>query len=372
MALCNLAFSPPLRIVSFLHVLHGAIPIGLKKNPNQYSRPSTTPQATSKWPTMPKLPHLPLSVENALLINAVPFLWGTYGPAAKLLQSLTPAISPSLLNLATFLAALLTITPLTYIDDNDSSTSRAPGIELGTYLYFGTCLQVLGLNVTSASRAAFLVQLSTVFVPVMEVLIGRHVPVHVFFTSGIAILGTCILALEANTTSALSANVIAAFNMGDVLSIAAAILYSLYVVRLEVLSDRVGRALSLVKVKIQTQVALSALTAAALYAVGDVDSMSYISALPLSWNDGLLTVACIAWIGAGSTALANWFQVVGQRRVGPSQAAVGYASQPIWAVLIAVALRVDRLGWTEVVGGGLIVAAGSLLAVLDRREKNRK
>lgn len=68
-----------------------------------------------------------------------------------------------------------------------------------------------------------------------------------------------------------------------------------------------------------------------------------------------------------TTALATWAQVVGQQRVGPSRAAIFYATQPVWAVGLACAAGLDRLTGPEVVGGGLIVAAGAVVAVMDRR-----
>jgi len=47
------------------------------------------------------------------------------------------------------------------------------GAELGGYLYLGNFFQVLGLQWTTADRAAFLVQLTTVLVPVLESSVNR-------------------------------------------------------------------------------------------------------------------------------------------------------------------------------------------------------
>ena len=61
------------------------------------------------------------------------------------------------------------------------------GVELGAYLFIGSCLQLFGLQYTTVGRAAFIVQLTTVVVPLLDAALNRRVP-------RIYELGACALA----------------------------------------------------------------------------------------------------------------------------------------------------------------------------------
>lgn len=133
------------------------------------------------------------------------------------------------------------------------------------------------------------------------------------------------------------------------------------------LTKKVADPLTLVRQKGIAQVMLSVATLLGLYFLGDHSSWQYLTTLPsFSQNHVISSVACIVWIGAATTALATWAQVVGQQRVGPSRAAIFYATQPVWAVVIATSLGMDKLSVGELVGGGFIVAAGLTLAVAEK------
>lgn len=128
----------------------------------------------------------------------------------------------------------------------------------------------------------------------------------------------------------------------------------------------------LVQVKTLTQVVWSAFSVALVMAQGNTEVASYaLNFLSMPMGDMVSAVWWSFWIGALTSALSTWAQVVGQERVGPSRAAVCYASQPLFAAGLACAVGIDRLTPQEVVGGGLIVAAGALLAIGDRRGKRR-
>lgn len=146
----------------------------------------------------------------------------------------------------------------------------------------------------------------------------------------------------------------------------------MHVLRLERLSTKSVGATVLVETKTVTQVVWSAFAVALVMWKGDTDVGSYASNfLSMPSGDIISAVWWSFWIGAGTSALSTWAQVVGQERVGPSRAAVCYASQPLFAAGLACAFGIDRLTPQEVVGGALIVAAGALLAIGDRRDKRR-
>ena len=91
--------------------------------------------------------------------------------------------------------------------DAEASTSEAvrwlAGAELGGYLFFGNCAQVLGLQWTTADRAAFLVQLTTIIVPVLEAGVQRtSLPARTWAACGLATVGVAVLSSDGLTGAA--------------------------------------------------------------------------------------------------------------------------------------------------------------------------
>ncbi|GFH17783.1 EamA domain-containing protein [Haematococcus lacustris] len=70
------------------------------------------------------------------------------------------------------------------------------GVELGTYNFLGTSLQAVGLQLTSATRAGFLVQLTAVLVPLLSALAGVPISPRIWAAALMALAGTCLVALD--------------------------------------------------------------------------------------------------------------------------------------------------------------------------------
>lgn len=133
----------------------------------------------------------------------------------------------------------------TLSDDDFSIQSIIPfkgGIELGLYLFIANCLQVIGLETVESDRAGFLVQLTTVMVPICEGLFAGSVfliPVRTWGACVMAFLGLCIMGLDGKTDAVWNndsgqslLDVAFSLSQGDALIMGAAVLYTLHVVRL--------------------------------------------------------------------------------------------------------------------------------------------
>lgn len=175
-----------------------------------------------------------LAVENALLINSVPFLWGSYGPITEILYDIDPTLPIPLLNLFAYIAAFgsLVAAQIFRTPSNNNSSSFLPAFELGSYLYFASWLNLISLKLTSASRAAFLVQLTTAFIPILDSLRGTRLSPQIIFACCLAIFGAGILAVDTELSSSASTiaenaspNLFGAFNVGDALAVVAALCY---------------------------------------------------------------------------------------------------------------------------------------------------
>ena len=129
-------------------------------------------------------------------------------------------------------------------DDDFSIQSVIPfkgGIELGLYLFIANCLQVIGLETVESDRAGFLVQLTTVMVPICEGIFAGSlflIPARTWGACVMAFLGLCVMGLDGKIDTFMNDSgqslLEAAFSLsrGDLLILGAAVLYTLHVVRL--------------------------------------------------------------------------------------------------------------------------------------------
>lgn len=322
-------------------------------------------------------PTTSLSGETALLLAAVPALWGSYGIATKIFMSQLPWVPPTVLNVAGYAAAAAALKAFELIRGfprrarneqmqsvDDSSTSRLAlyiaAAELGLYLFLGSWAQLIGLSYTSATRSAIFVQLTTVLVPVSDIIfLNAELRPRTLVSAFVAFVGVSILGYDPGLLASHgTSDARIALNIGDWLSILSALLYTAHVIRL----DRVRgpTVLKLVGTKTVVQLALG-LTVATLSVRGS--GLRILTEKILSASIFNLTVGflCVMWIGIFTTALATAAQVEGQRRIGPSLSAVIYSCQPLFAAVMAFIVLGDRITLSEVVGGALVVTAGILV-----------
>lgn len=116
-----------------------------------------------------------------LVLLTVPLAWGTFEPAVRFVYAIEPAVPGFFFSFGYYLVAAVALSTLaglssvmrqdetsestTESNDGDDKNGALPivgGIELGTYLFLGNGLQVLGLKTVASDRAAFLLQLTTV------------------------------------------------------------------------------------------------------------------------------------------------------------------------------------------------------------------
>jgi drug/metabolite transporter (DMT)-like permease len=326
------------------------------------------------------------AIPGRYLLYCVPILWGTFGPAVRLLFAADPHPGPSLFNTERLLLSNLVYAPILFAEVSairtgwgnrkttsetsttaiaeDSSNDDPPvdallsvkaGLELGAYVFCANVAQVIGLQSTSASRAAFLVQLQTVFIPVLAACFGLNkVDRNTWIGSIIAVAGVALLSSDKShgTDSSL---------VGDSLEVLSALFFSAYVLRLSAYCNRINPA-SLVSVKIFVQGFLSTIWAVAVEAIAI--STPHIPVVPgvetaHPWTLYAIAVnlGVISWTGLFVSALSGWLQTKGQQTVPASEAAIVFATQPLWASATAALVLGEAFGPKGFAGGALILFA---------------
>jgi drug/metabolite transporter (DMT)-like permease len=337
------------------------------------------------------------AVPGRYLLYCVPFLWGTFGPAVRLLFAADPHPDPSLFNTERLLLANVVYAPILFAEVGsiksswaEKKTSHASdaivansddeptdvflsiraGLELGAYVFCANVAQVVGLQQTSASRAAFLVQLQTVFIPVIAASLGiSKVNRNTWIGSVVAVAGVALLSSDKSHGTESSV-------VGDSLEILSALFFSAYVIRLSAYCNRINPA-ALVAVKIFVQGFLSTIWALSVEAIAITAPHGPLltgSEIVHPWTPYAIAVnvGVIAWTGLFSSAVSGWLQTKGQQYVPASEAAIVFATQPLWASATAAVVLGEAFGTKGLAGGALILFAtvfSSLSGADDKSER---
>eukprot|EP00752_Nemacystus_decipiens_P009160 g8182.t1 len=345
-----------------------------------------------------------LSERGGLLVLAtVPLVWGTYGTSVKLLYQMGESPPGLLFNFACYAVSVMTFAAVASFNKAkgqrpassgreevegksglppedkallNSYAARA-GAELGLWLFLGGTVQVWGLELTSASRAGFLVQLTTVIVPVLEAFLGRRkLKPQVWFACALATVGVALVSLGgvippgADVVKYIAGLLSAAWvapsgawegilrgNLrGDLLVACSALFYSLHVVRLGVHVSKVDT-LSLARAKAFSELSFAGLSLVVAGFLGGqgANFARFVGALSSKPDLLLGFVAVVVWNGALTSAYAMWAQTRGQAAVAPSEANLVYSLQPLWSVLFAVVLLKESFRPVEAAGAVLLL-----------------
>ena len=355
-----------------------------------------------------------------LVLLTVPFAWGSFEPATKYIYSMDPPVPGFLFSLAYYSVAAISLFVATAVSSlkkgNDlvQDTPQQPqrddswpirgGIELGLYLFVGNALQVLGLRTVPADRAAFLLQMTTLIVPLLEATYAGKlsaVRARTWLACGVALAGVLVIGLDGNDSIRFDefdpALILGStnFSSGDLLVFAAAVAYSFHCLRLEGYAKNSSAVkLAASKATTETLCSLFAVTILLNYAsLGEnsaentvvdfmMESGAEISTFTSNLAEGLASgqttfeslfpaFVAVLWTGLVTVAYTIYAQSYGQSRVRPATANLIYTFQPVCTALFAWALLGETLGPAGVLGGSLIGSA-VLLEVLPPETKQEE
>lgn len=354
------------------------------------------------------------------VLLTVPFAWGTYVPVVRYLYEIQPAVPGFVFSAAYYAVASFTTLSIvafqgnkknSNVDDNKQSASdeddddesnlvesskSSPfpifgGMELGMYLFLGNCLQVVGLKTVPSDRAGFLVQLTTVMVPVTEAVIAGNllkVPTRTWVSCLLAFCGICVMNLDGIGQGSIGSVMVAfqSFTQGDILILASAVMYTMHVVRLgryakETTPIKLAAAKATVETVLSTGLVLGLMAYAGSAATSTGGLLSFaqesgaeistfFSTITKSFAAGTIpqsaiisAVGATLWTGLVTCAYTIFAQSFGQKRVGPSDANLIYSIQPICTAIFAFLLLGETMGPAGVFGGAFIGAAVYLVTM---------
>jgi len=319
-----------------------------------------------------------------LIISFITFLNASTNPAWHAAFGGEGAVSPLLLNAlvsVTALAGLVAGGPLLDSstptmsnlaqgsgEDNaedakaQTLTNLRGGAELGIWKFLGTTCHLYGLSLTTANHGAFLIQLTTLIVPVIEGLQGETIPRRIQLAVALALGGIFAFTQDPNGAAA-SAELATQQALGDALCVACAFFYSFYDIQTFKWGKVVPRT-TLVTTKIGTQAALSCALLAGTQWTETADFFS-------TNGDAMLgtLIPVVLWSGLIVNALATFLQVGGMQAVGPTRAQTIFASQPLWSAGLSYVFLGETIGIQGAAGGAFFLFALWLAATAPKETK---
>ena len=220
----------------------------------------------------------------------------------------------------------------------------------GLIYFLAIVFQTIGLQTTTAGKAAFITGLSTIMVPFIAWLgfkqsLNKRIWIAVF----ISIIGMAFLLLEGE----------AGIIIGDILVLVCAVLYAVFII----LNDKYVHLVDVYLYSIVQLLIISIFCFGSSFLLNESYSFSSIE---LGYWLVIIYMGIV--VSTGTFIFQNW----GQKHQGPAQTVIIFTLEPVFAVLFASFIIgneiMNILGW---IGCGLIFIA-ILITVLRIEENNKK
>lgn len=219
---------------------------------------------------------------------------------------------------------------------NKKYTFIIAGIITGCVLFFGASLQQIGLNYTSAGKAAFITGLYIVFVPIMSIFFKRNIPLTIWVSVIITAVGLYFLSINENFS----------IGQGDLLEIIGAFFWAAHILLIDYFIKKID-ALKLSFVQTLTCSILS-IIASLIFEKTTISSV-YSALIPILYG------------GIFSVGIAYTLQIVGQKHARPSHAAIILSMESVFATIGGMILLNEHLQLREYLGCFLMLS-GMLLS----------
>lgn len=290
-----------------------------------------------------------------LLLLAVVLVWGaTFSLVKSALVETTPLVFNLLrMTLAFAVLAAVNWPSLRGLSRDDLKLGAAAGV----FLAMGYQFQTLGLNHTTASKAAFITGLVVVIVPLLSALPGVALPgslkptIDTYAGALLAFAGLVLLTTPPGSGAALFSGI----GLGEWLCLGCAVAFAAHLLMLARAAPRVSaRRLGTLQIGFAALVMLVT--------------------LPLGGRVHFHG-APIVWIALGVTALlataaAFTIQSWAQQHLPASHTALIFTLEPVFAWLTSLFFFGEQLGRRALLGAGLILA-GIVLAELRPTSRGR-
>lgn len=330
-----------------------------------------------------------------LLLSMVPLCWASFGTCAKLLNRLPVAVSPAIFNVLRMFVAMAMFIPVYFSQMKGKTRSIWPGIQLGLLVSGSNITQLVGLQYGPASRAAFVKQMSTILVPLTAAILRiepltRRVALGTLSAfAGIFMLTSpsSLFFIARQTPTVTLAKQIESKDsqtstlwLADTIQFASAAFETGFVIRMSQLAQVVPSTslVPMASVKVATHTACTILwlgttTAWRHLSVSSSETVTPAAPSSRTWTAAAIisNLALIVWGGTMVSGISSVFQAKGQSVVSAGEAACIFATQPLWASLLAYVFLQERMPLTGLVGA-VFIMAGAITVSTGKNKSDAK
>ena len=297
--------------------------------------------------------------QGRLLLVLVAMAYGSLSVSLKLVFESAGAPTAGVLGGVRGLMTILCFAPMLMAKDSKGGEGFETGAgfwrsaaELAFWNLGNQGLCNVALLFTDATRVSFFTQASIAFTPFIASLGGDKVKSMTWLGCALAFCGVAVLGMDGGAAAELGGN----FNLGDLLSLAGAASYSMYVYRIGQFAKQgfSGQGLQVWK-----NVFLAAMYGGwMLYDVFAFTSGVPGAAVPWAGWQNLKIWVLLAFTAIVPGCLADLGQAKGQETVSASESSVLLAGEPLFAAVFGAVTLGEILGPMGYVGGALIVFGG--------------
>jgi drug/metabolite transporter (DMT)-like permease len=288
---------------------------------------------------------MPRALKAHILLVLVTFVWGATFVVIK--NAVEQDATPLLFNFIRMTFAAVALTSVFYADiAKIGRQSFIDGALTGVFLWLGYEFQTTGIRLTSASKSAFITGISVVLVPLFLMIFWRR-KATTWTAAGVlaAMIGLFLLTVPASQTGAGNW---ASVNRGDLLTLGCAASFGFQIIFL---------GLSIKRHPFAQIGFLQIATAAVLMGV----SAPLLEQPHIVWSSRVVWAILIT--GLLGTAAAFTIQAWAQQFTSPTQTALIFSLEPVFAWLTSYLVLGERLGFRAGIGAVLILA-GVLISEL--------
>jgi drug/metabolite transporter (DMT)-like permease len=215
------------------------------------------------------------------------------------------------------------------------------GFLAGIMLFSSYALSIYGLKITTASKSGFLVSLSVLFVPLIQLIINKKRPnkwtsISVMFS----VLGLYLI-------SGMNG---AGFNFGDVLSILCAAAYTGYIF----LIDKYTKAVDEESLVLMILLSITLMSFLAMVSIEGFDAKMMVT----NWK----LIFTIAIFG---TAIATLFQAKAQKHASPESVGLILLGEPLITLLLAITILGEQVMFKGMIGAVIILCSLGITVIKE-------
>ncbi|EPJ49158.1 MAG: hypothetical protein OFPI_26010 [Osedax symbiont Rs2] len=278
-----------------------------------------------------------------LLLIAVAAIWGFSFVAQSAGMEF---MGPHSFNAARFILAAASLFPLWFFMSQNKPL-RDPrlwlgGLLAGTVMFAGFSFQQIGLLHTSAGNAGFITGMYIVLVPIVGIFLKQRTSAKTWLGVVLASLGLFVLCVDENVS----------IGYGDSLELIGVVFWTMHVLTIGWLASKVD-AISLSII----QFTVAAVLASAFALVLEQPS----------WQAVVATSVPLLYAGIAASGIACTLQIIGQRKIEPSIAALILASEAMFAVLGGWLILNESMSSKEL-SGCLLMLLGMIVSQWPKRK----